>query len=169
MLCNRKLDGSCEGKKLTTLKNLPTYSHGWKLCISRILAMYEAKNSKICNFWTIWPVIQLINDHLQIWLRLCRWSIRQFPLNVHDPVLLTLSQGHREIWIKRSWVSFEEECILGLEPIITFHTKQGWVLVFGGNLPICKWVYPYYMCTKNMFSFLYKIAHEQILSNSLSE
>ena len=26
--------------------------------------MYEAKNSKI--FWTIWPVIQLINDHLQI-------------------------------------------------------------------------------------------------------
>ncbi len=32
----------------------------------RILAMYEAKNSKICNFWTIWPVIQQINDHLQI-------------------------------------------------------------------------------------------------------
>ncbi len=32
----------------------------------RILAMHEAKNSKICNFWTIWPVIQLINDHLQI-------------------------------------------------------------------------------------------------------
>ncbi len=31
--------------------------------------MYEAKNGKICNFWTIWPVIQLINDHLQIWLR----------------------------------------------------------------------------------------------------
>ncbi len=26
----------------------------------RILAMYEAKNSKICNFWTFWPVIQLI-------------------------------------------------------------------------------------------------------------
>ncbi len=22
--------------------------------------MYEAKNSKICNFWTFWPVIQLI-------------------------------------------------------------------------------------------------------------
>ncbi len=21
--------------------------------------MYEAKNSKICNFWTFWPVIQL--------------------------------------------------------------------------------------------------------------
>ncbi len=25
-------------------------------------AMYEAKNSKICNFWTFWPVIQLIPD-----------------------------------------------------------------------------------------------------------
>ncbi len=23
--------------------------------------MYEAKNSKICNFWTFWPVIQLVN------------------------------------------------------------------------------------------------------------
>ncbi len=23
--------------------------------------MYEVKNSKICNFWTFWPVIQLIN------------------------------------------------------------------------------------------------------------
>ena len=31
--------------------------------------MYEAKNGKICNFWMIWPVIQLINDHkLQILL-----------------------------------------------------------------------------------------------------
>ncbi len=27
--------------------------------------MYEAKNSKIRSFWTIWPVIQLINDHLK--------------------------------------------------------------------------------------------------------
>ncbi len=27
----------------------------------RIRAMHEAKNSKICNFWTFWPVIQLIN------------------------------------------------------------------------------------------------------------
>ncbi len=26
----------------------------------RILASYEAKTAKICNFWTIWPVIQLI-------------------------------------------------------------------------------------------------------------
>ncbi len=24
--------------------------------ILRILAMYEAKNSKTCNFWTFWPV-----------------------------------------------------------------------------------------------------------------
>ncbi len=28
--------------------------------------MYEAKNSKICNFWTFWPVIQLINDLFKI-------------------------------------------------------------------------------------------------------
>ncbi len=24
--------------------------------------MYEVKNSKICNFWTFWPVIQLIKE-----------------------------------------------------------------------------------------------------------
>ncbi len=27
--------------------------------------MYEVKNSKICNFWTFWPVIQLINHLFQ--------------------------------------------------------------------------------------------------------
>ncbi len=27
----------------------------------RILASYAAKIAKICNFWTFWPVIQLIN------------------------------------------------------------------------------------------------------------
>ena len=27
--------------------------------------MYEAKNSKICNFWTFWPVIQPINGYLE--------------------------------------------------------------------------------------------------------
>ncbi len=32
----------------------------------RIPAMYEVKNSKICNFWTFWPVIQLINHLFQI-------------------------------------------------------------------------------------------------------
>ncbi len=32
----------------------------------RILAMHVAKNSKICNFRTFWPVIQLINHHLKI-------------------------------------------------------------------------------------------------------
>ena len=26
-------------------------------CFLRILAIYAAKNSKICNFWTFWPVI----------------------------------------------------------------------------------------------------------------
>ncbi len=30
----------------------------------RICAMYEAKNCKICNFRTFWPVIQLINHHI---------------------------------------------------------------------------------------------------------
>ncbi len=28
--------------------------------------MYEAKNSKICNFWIFWPVIQLINHNNRI-------------------------------------------------------------------------------------------------------
>ena len=34
----------------------------------RILAVYymRQKNSKICDFWTFWPVIQLINHHLKI-------------------------------------------------------------------------------------------------------
>ncbi len=30
-----------------------------------ILARYEVQTAKICNFWTFWPVIQLINQ-LQI-------------------------------------------------------------------------------------------------------
>ena len=33
------------------------------------------------------------------------------PDNVHDPGLLTLSQGHEEKQIQKSCVSFEEECI----------------------------------------------------------
>ncbi len=32
----------------------------------RILAMYEAENSKICKLWTFWPVIQLINHLFKI-------------------------------------------------------------------------------------------------------
>ncbi len=32
-----------------------------KFPLLMILAMYEAKNSKICNFWTFLPLIQLIN------------------------------------------------------------------------------------------------------------
>ncbi len=39
------------------------YSWFWNL---RIPAMYEVKNSKICNFWTFWPVIQLMNHLFQI-------------------------------------------------------------------------------------------------------
>ncbi len=31
----------------------------------RILASYVAENSEICNFWTFWPVIQLINHRLK--------------------------------------------------------------------------------------------------------
>ena len=30
----------------------------------RILASYEGKTAKNDNFWTFWPVIQLINHHL---------------------------------------------------------------------------------------------------------
>ncbi len=30
--------------------------------------------------------------------------------DVHDPELLTLTQGHQQKWIKKSCVSFEEEC-----------------------------------------------------------
>ncbi len=33
-----------------------------------ILAMYETKNGKIRNLWTFWPVIQLINSLMKIWL-----------------------------------------------------------------------------------------------------
>ncbi len=28
--------------------------------------MYEAENSKICNFWTFWPVIQVVNHFFKI-------------------------------------------------------------------------------------------------------
>ncbi len=31
----------------------------------RILAMDEAKTAKISNFWTFWPVIQLIGQNVQ--------------------------------------------------------------------------------------------------------
>ncbi len=44
------------------LKQICTYL--WRSL--RIPAMYEVKNSKICNFWTFWPVIQLINHLFQI-------------------------------------------------------------------------------------------------------
>ena len=32
----------------------------------RILARSEAKIAKICNFWTLWPVIQLVNHLFKI-------------------------------------------------------------------------------------------------------
>ncbi len=37
-----------------------------KIKILRILAMYEAENSKICNFCTFWPLILLINHLFKI-------------------------------------------------------------------------------------------------------
>ncbi len=33
------------------------------MCNLRILAVHAAENSKFCNFWTFWLVIQLINHH----------------------------------------------------------------------------------------------------------
>ena len=36
------------------------------LVILRILARYEVKIAKICNFWTFWPVLQLINHLFKI-------------------------------------------------------------------------------------------------------
>ncbi len=29
----------------------------WKQIALRVLASYEAKIGKLCNFWTFWPVI----------------------------------------------------------------------------------------------------------------
>ncbi len=34
--------------------------------VLRIPDSYDAKIAKICNFWTFWPVIQLINDLFKI-------------------------------------------------------------------------------------------------------
>ena len=36
--------------------------------------------------------------------------LKSIPDNVHDPELLTLTQGHQGKWNKKSCVSFEEEC-----------------------------------------------------------
>ncbi len=33
----------------------------WSIGLLRIPDSYDAKIAKICNFWTFWPVIQLIN------------------------------------------------------------------------------------------------------------
>ena len=40
------------------------FSVFFSFCTLRILAMYEAKNSKIFNFCTFWPLLQLINHLL---------------------------------------------------------------------------------------------------------
>ncbi len=39
--------------------------------ILRIPDSYDAKIVRICNFWTFWPVIQLINHLFKIWLQKC--------------------------------------------------------------------------------------------------
>ncbi len=38
----------------------------WLFMTLRVLARYDAKIAKICNFWTFWPVIQLINHLFKI-------------------------------------------------------------------------------------------------------
>ena len=63
----------CIPKKCKFLNDAPLNhtSHEWGLkdeivnIFLRIPAMYEVKNSKIYNFWTFWPVIQLINHLFQ--------------------------------------------------------------------------------------------------------
>ncbi len=71
----------------------------WSRKALRILDTYEAKNGKICNFWTIWPVIQLINDHLQIWLRHICPTVHRFiswitGQNVHKLQILLFSASY---------------------------------------------------------------------------
>ncbi len=46
-------------QQLVGLTNIQSSSISWPL---RICAMYEKKNSKICNFWTFWPAIQVITE-----------------------------------------------------------------------------------------------------------
>ncbi len=40
----------------------------------------------------------------------CRSVVMTISDDVHDPELLTLTKGHQQKWIKKSCVSFEEEC-----------------------------------------------------------
>ncbi len=76
--------------------------------------MYEAKNGKICNFWTIWPVIQLINDHLQIWLRHICPPVHRFKkcydisevASVGGGEIVTALFPSMERWAKRLFVGF---------------------------------------------------------------
>ncbi len=59
------------------------------LCLLRIPDSYDAKIAKFCNFWTFWPVTQLIDYLLKI---------RQKPFLPNTPSM--------EQWAKRLFVSF---------------------------------------------------------------
>ena len=72
MLKIMKRKGKVTPSGLTGLKSVCTPPLIWlskiiifydTLLTLRILASYEAKIAKICNFWTFWPVVQLI-EHL---------------------------------------------------------------------------------------------------------
>ncbi len=66
-------------------------------CFLRILASNEAKLAEICNFWTLWPVIQLMH-HL--------FKIQQkgfLPRQWHSNAAFFTSMDH---WAKRLFVRF---------------------------------------------------------------
>ena len=58
-----------------------------------IPAMYEVKNSKICNFWMFWPVIQLINGIFNF----CRILTR---CPVKGPPDQTICQSYRPKYLE---------------------------------------------------------------------
>ena len=63
-LCFYGAQSCTKWRNMATIRGLPGTQKRNSL---RILAMYEAKNSTIYDFWTFWPVIQLIN-HLISWI-----------------------------------------------------------------------------------------------------
>ena len=80
-------------------EHIPLKSDHHCLSILRLLHRNDAKIAKICNFWTLWPVIQPIN-HL--------FKIRQKAL---------------EHWAKRFFVGFWKDCLLAK---LQARTSRGW-------------------------------------------
>ncbi len=64
----------------------------------RICAIYKAKNSRIWNFWTFWPVIQLITHHEDISLSTGRF--------LHSDLIIEKMCSSRGPLID-TWCSFE--------------------------------------------------------------